>query len=172
MRVLLEAVEPLRDRLGPLCLAGTGWDHRPERAAKKAVSGVEVDPALLERAGVAVRPAVRFDETIPLMGQGRFCPVILRPLFHHLGLVSNRAFETFCADTIPLLLLPEEMVEGVYGPEALPLTAGSDVTARLDDMMRRPEFYWSAVLKTREYLAKRHSYQQRFQELLAILATV
>jgi hypothetical protein len=36
-------------------------------------------------------------------------------------------------------------------------------------MMRRPEVYWEAVLKTRAYLAEHHSYQRRFEELVKIL---
>jgi hypothetical protein len=46
------------------------------------------------------------------------------------------------------------------------------VTGRLRDMMRRPEVYWDAVLKTRAHLAERHSFKRRFKELLAILQDV
>jgi hypothetical protein len=90
-------------------------------------------------------------------------------LFNHLGLVTNRTFATFYADTIPLLLLPAEMVQSTYGPDAARLAPADDVTSWLKDAMRRPEHYWEAVLKTRAYLAEHHSYQRRFQELLTNL---
>ena len=110
-----------------------------------------------------------FDEVIALQGQARFCPIFHRPLFNQLGLVTNRTFETFCSDTLPLLMLPEGVVEDIHGPDALRLRLGDDVLGRLEDMMRRPEFYWDAVLRTRAHLAAHHSYERRFEELMAIL---
>ena len=38
---------------------------------------------------------VRFDEVKALLGEARFAPVFHRPLFRHLGFVTNRTFETF-----------------------------------------------------------------------------
>src|SRR5205807_9023804 len=61
--------------------------------------------------------------------------------------------ETFCSNTIPLLMLPEQIVEKMHGSAALRLIPGEDLAARLDDIMHRPEFYWDAVLKTRAHLA-------------------
>jgi hypothetical protein len=169
IRRFLEAVEPLRGDLGPICLAGWRWDERPDWAVELGIQGVDTDPALLARLGVETKWPVPYNEVVGFMGQARFCPVFHRPLFNQLGLVTNRTFETFCADTLPLLLLPDRVVEGVYGPEAAPLAPGDDVAGRLRDMMRRPEAYWDAVLKVRARLAERHSFQRRFQELLGIL---
>jgi hypothetical protein len=106
---------------------------------------------------------------VALQGQARFCPIFHRPLFIQLGLVTNRTFETFCSDTLPLLMLPERVVESIHGHDALRLRPGDDVARRLEDMMRRPEFYWEAVLKTRAHLAAHHSYERRFEELMTIL---
>jgi hypothetical protein len=105
------------------------------------------------------------------MSEARFSPIVHRPLFNELKLVTNRMFETFCADTLPLLILPEEMVDAIYGDRARPLRPGDDVAERVKDMLRRPEVYWDAVLKTRAHLASHHSYQQRFKELVSILDT-
>ncbi len=165
----LEAIEPIKDQVGPICLAGWAWDHRPDWAAELQISGIDVDRDLAQRLGVETKWSVPFDEVVPFLGQGRFCPVIQRPLFNHLSLVTNRTFETFCADTVPILMLPEGLVEAVHGPTALPLTPGDDITGRVVDMTLHPEAYWDAVLKTRAHLAMHHSYERRFQELLAIL---
>ncbi len=43
------------------------------------------------------------------------------------------------------------------------------MAGRLRDMLRHPEPYWDAVLKTRAHLAREHSFARRFKELLAIL---
>jgi len=169
MRRFLEAVEPLRDRLGPICLKGWAWDQRPDWAIEHGFAGVDADPALVEGLGVETGCAIAFDEVVEFQGQARFCPVFLRPLFKQLGLITNRTFETFCSDTIPLLMLPNNLVEAIYGPSALVLAPSDDVAVRIEDMLRRPEVYWDAVLKTRAYLAAHHSYEQRFEELLAIL---
>jgi hypothetical protein len=167
----LEAIEPLRAGLGPICLAGWRWDERPDWATELAIQGVDVDPVLLKRLEIETRWPIPFNEVINFQSQGRFCPIFHRPLFNQLRLVTNRTFETFCADTIPLLMLPANIVETIYGSDARLLIPGDDVAGRLQDMMRRPEEYWSAVLKTRAHLATHHSYEQRFKELLALLET-
>jgi hypothetical protein len=96
--------------------------------------------------------------------------VLQRQLFNHLGMVTNRTFETFCSDTVPLLMLPDQLIEAIYGPAARLLAVGEDLAGHIEDVRRRPEAYWRAILKTRTYLAEHHSFQRRFQELSAILA--
>ena len=169
MSRLLLALEPLRPNIGPICLAGSDWDKRPEWAEQLGILGASVEPELLERVGVQTKPSIPFDEVISFTGQARFSPIIHRPLFNHLGMVTNRTFATFCADTVPLLMLPEEMVDTVYGPKARLLTLGDDVAGKLTDILRRPEPYWDAVLQTRLHLAEYHSFQRRFGELRRIL---
>ncbi len=92
-----------------------------------------------------------------------------RPLFNELGFVTNRTFATFCADTIPLLLLPKDLVQAIYGPAAEPLRVDGDITGHVSEVLRHPAKYWDAVLKTRAYLAEHHSFQRRFTELFEIL---
>lgn len=171
MRRFLEAIEPFRANLGRICLAGWAWDYRPDWAVELGIQGIDTDPDLLKRLGVEVQGGVAFNEFIGFVSQGRFCPIFHRPLFNRLGLVTNRTFETFCADTIPLLMLPDHLVGPIYGADAKPLVSGSDLTGRLADMMRRPEVYLEALLKVRSHLSQHHSYQRRFKELLAILET-
>ena len=169
MSHFLEAVEPLKDRLGPICLRGWDWDKRPDWAIEHGLQGVDVDLALLQRLAVETGWGIPFDQVVELVSKGRFSPVLHRPLFNHLGLVTTRTFETFCSDTIPILMLPEHLVDAIYSADARPLAPREDIAGKLNDMMHQPEVYWDAVLKTRAYLAQHHSYHQRFKELLAIL---
>ena len=127
--------------------------------------GIDTDPALLAELDVEVRDGVRFDEVTGLLGKARFAPVFHRPLFRHLGFVTNRTFETFYADALPVLMLPRDLVAAVYGAAALALVPGDNVAAHLTDALSRPETYWDAVLQTRSHLARHHSYAQRLQEL-------
>ena len=172
MRRFLEQYGPTRPEVGKACLVGWDWGARPEWAIKQGIAGIDTDPALLAELGVELRPAVRFDEVIGLLGQARFAPIFHRPLFRHLGFATIRTFETFHADALPVLMLPRDYVEATYGPAALALVPGSDVGAHLQDVLRRPEPYWQAVLDTRTHLARHHSFEQRFAELEKLLATV
>jgi hypothetical protein len=167
MRRFLESYAPAQPRVGPVRLTGWDWRARPEWAVKLGIMGIDTDPALLARLGVEIRDGVRFEEVVGLLGQARFAPVFHRPLFRRLGLVTNRTFETFHADSMPVLILPRDFVVALYGEAALALVPGDDIAAHLDDAMRRPELYWDAVLQTRSHLARHHSYAQRLQELEA-----
>jgi hypothetical protein len=169
MKNLLEALEPIKERVSPIALRGWAWDERPPWAAEHGFGGLDVDPALLQRLGVAIGPPIAFQEVIQFQGKARFCPVIHRPLFNELGFVTNRTFETFSSDTLPVLLFPESIIESVLGEDAFSLAAGDDPRGKIEDMLQRPELYWDAVLKTRAYLSAHHSYEQRFRELQAIL---
>ena len=168
VRRFLEQYAPIRDEVGRACLAGWNWGKRPEWAAHSGIMGVDSDPAFLAGLDVEVRDAARFDEVIGLLGKARFAPILHRPLFRHLGFVTNRTFETFCADTLPVLMLPRELVTAIYGPAALALVPGEDVAAHLKDALSRPERHWDAVIQTRHHLARHHSFTQRFQDLQAL----
>jgi hypothetical protein len=164
-----ETIAPLRERLGPTCLAGWDWDKRPDWAVEHGLAGVDVDWELLERTGVEARWATTYDEFIPFLSQARFSPIFQRPLYNHLRLVSNRMFETFCADTIPLLMLPEDLIDAVYGPAARRLAPGEDVAGLIEDALADPRPYWEAALETRRHLAREHSFEKRFAELLQVI---
>ena len=166
VRRFLEGYGPVREEIGRPCLVGWDWDQRPEWAVQKGIAGVDTDPAFLAELGVELRAGVRFDGVTGLLGTARFAPVFHRPLFRHLGFVTNRTFETFYADTLPVLMLPPDFVTAIYGPAALALVPPrDDVGAHLTDALKRPEKYWDAVLQTRSHLARYHSYGQRFKEL-------
>jgi len=169
METVLKAIEPIRESVGPILLTGWDWAKTPEWATQLGLHGADVNEELNKRLEVQTKDAIPYTEVVALVSQARFSPVIHRPLFNQLGLVTNRTFATFYADTIPLLMQPAELVQSIYGPDAAALTPGSDITGWFKDALRRPEHYRDAVAKTRNYLAEHHSYQRRFQELLTIL---
>ena len=165
VRGFLEQYRPVQAKVGAVSLVGWDWAARPDWATEKGIRGVDTDPALLGEMNVETPDGVRFHEIVGLLGKARFAPVFHRPLFRHLGFVTNRSFEIFYADTLPVLMLPRDFVEAVYGPAALALVPGSDVAAHLMDALERPEHYWDALLRTRDHLARHHSYARRFEEL-------
>ena len=169
MKSLLTAIRSIQDKIGPLCLAGWAWDYRPDWAAELGIDGIDTDYALLQEMGVEIKGNVSFEQVIRFVSQGRFTPVIHRPLFNHLGTVTNRTFETFCSDTVPLLMLPDQMIEAIYGPAARRLAVGEDPAAHISDILVHPDVYWDAIVKTRTHLARTHSFEARVRELCAIL---
>jgi hypothetical protein len=170
VRDFLKAHAPLRKTVGWAGLIGWDWKARPEWAIQQGLVGIDTDPQMLLEMDVTVKDGVRFDKTLGYLSQSKFSPIFHRPLFRELGLVTGRTFETFHADTIPVLMLPRPLVEAIYGPAALSLVPGDDVAAFLTDALARPAFYWDAVIKTRAHLAKHHSYARRLEELAAIAA--
>jgi hypothetical protein len=169
VRAFLEQYGRVRGEVGRACLVGWDWSRRPDWAVEKGIMGIDTDPELLAALAVETRDGVRFEEVTGLLGGARFAPVLHRPLFRHLGFVTNRTFETFHADTLPVLMLPREFVAALYGPAALALVPGDDLAAHLLDALRRPEPYWEAVLQTRAHLARHHSYACRLRELERLL---
>jgi hypothetical protein len=169
IRRFLEEAATVSPPLGKVALVGWDWQRRPDWAVQLGIKGADVDPELLERLGVERREPIPFAEVRGFLGNARFSPIIHRPLFNNLGLVTNRTFETFLADTLPLVMLPREMAEAIYGPDVLPLVPGDDIAGRLTEMLRDPEPYWDAVLRVRAHLASQHSYEQRLSELVALL---
>jgi hypothetical protein len=153
-----------------VCLTGWDWSKRPDWAVQKGLLGIDTDPALLAELDVECRDGVRFDEVVGLLGKARFAPVFHRPLFRHLGIVTNRTFETFYADSLPVLMLPKDFVAAIYGPAATKLVPGDDLAAHLTDALNAPEPYWDAVLQTRSHLARYHSYAERYRQLAALVA--
>ena len=170
VRKVLEEYRDVRDRVGQFCLAGWDWSQRPAWAVEMGLKGIDTDPELLADLGVEIRQGIRFDQVVDLVGQGRFAPILHRPLFRELGLVTNRSFETFYADCIPVLMLPQDFVESVYGRAALKLVPGEHLAAHLSAVMHDPEPYWDALLKTRQHLAENHSYRNRFRQIEGLLA--
>ena len=72
------------------------------------------------RRGHAAVPYRRSPSTI---NKGVFNPVVYRPLFERLGMVTCRTFETPAAGTIPLFLLDRDYVAEIFGERAMELVS-------------------------------------------------
>src|SRR5919108_87153 len=119
---VLQAVEPIRAEVGRIGVVGNGWDALAPWANPTLVKDAyDTDPAYLEKLNVEVRPPVRFDRVIDSMGKGVFNPVLLRPLFDQLRLVTCRTYETPAANTIPLFAQDTAFVAEIYGEQAVEL---------------------------------------------------
>lgn len=168
---VLDSVEPVLEQVGPIAIVGNGWD-RPAPWAKPVLptDAYYSDPDYLRRLNIQVRPPIRFDEVIGWMSRGLFSPVIYRPLFDHLQLVTCRTFETPAANTIPLLCQERQFVSDVYGPAGLELTLPPRCPqAKLIDLFERRTYYLEVVHELRRVLNERYSYAARIRELVELV---
>jgi len=169
---VLEAIEPIRERLGRVALVGDDWAASPwwvEEPLREAA--YHTDPAYLAKLDVEILPPVPIEAVIPTMSRASFNPVLVRPLFNHLRLVNPRMFETPAASTIPLFDLDEEHVREIYGDIAAELVLGEDATDRIRDVLDRPEYYATIAGRVRAHLAGAHSYTARMEQLVELVST-
>jgi hypothetical protein len=170
-RKMLAAVEPVRRHAGRIGLVGQGWDSPPPWANPSiSRDAYDSDPEYLKKLDVEVMPPVHFREVIAQMSRGVIHPVVYRPLFTRLQLVTCRTFETFAANTIPLFGPEEGYVAATYGERALELVLpGERPEEKVLDMLRRPGHYADVVRAVRRHLAEKHSYAVRLRELIDIV---
>jgi hypothetical protein len=169
---VLRAIEPIRDRVGRIGLVGNGWDRpAPWANPNNPIASYENDPAYLQRLGVECTPPIRFDQVVPWMGKGVFTPVILRPLFDHLQLVTCRNFETPAANVIPLFCQDPQFIREMYGEAAVQLVLSPQDRSRekILDLVTRPGHYADIVRDIRRHLAVKYSYEAQLRELVDIV---
>lgn len=171
MRRVLQAIEPIRNRLGRIGLAGWSWAEMPYWVPSPLrEQACYTDPEYLKKLGVEIMPAIPVDQVIATMSKGIFSPVLVRPLFNHLRMVNPRMFETPAANTIPLFDLDPEYVREILGEEALELVLPSkDPEGKILDMLSRPEHYFPILRCVRRHLSEKHSYEVRFRELIEVV---
>lgn len=168
---VLRAVEPIRDRVGRLGIVGHGWDTLPAWAASmQMVHAYWTDVPYMNQLGVEFLPPVPFEQVVPWMSKATINPVVSRPTFNHLRIVTPRYFETPAASTIPLFGLDAAYVEEIYGESALELLLPAEGGERkIEDMLRRPDYYGEIVRGIRQHLRAKHSQAARLQELIEII---
>jgi hypothetical protein len=140
---VLRTVEPIRERVGRMAIVGNGW-NRPAPWANPVLpeDAYRTDPQFLQRLGVEVVPPISFGKVIGWMSRGLFSPVIYRPLFDYLNLITCRTFETPAANTIPLFCQEHPFVHDIYGDVGLELVLSkTSPQDKIADFFERPQHY-------------------------------
>jgi hypothetical protein len=171
MHRMLKALEPIRESVGRIGLVGHGWDTpAPWTHPSLRPEAYYTDPEYLKALNVEVKPPVHFKDVIDGMSVGVFNPVIYRPLFDHLRLVTCRTFETLAANTVPLFAQDADYLTGIYGEEAVQLLLPEEnPQEKILDILYRPAHYTGIVGRIRQHLRVKHSYQARINELIDIV---
>jgi hypothetical protein len=171
MMRLLKGVETIREQLGRIGLVGYGWDSPPRWAnSMKLEQAYFSDSDRLQTLRVETLPPVRFEYVIDWMSKARFNPVLLRPLFRHLRIVTPRLFETVAANTIPLFVLDPTHAREIYGEQALELVLPEEhPQEKILDIIHHPERYRDVAIGIRQHLVENHSHSARFRRLTEII---
>ena len=171
MSRVLRGIEAVRSSVGRIGLVGYGWDSPPHWASTMQMErAYSVDRSALDRLGVEALSPVRFQFVIDWMSKARFNPVLLRPLFGRLRVVTPRLFETVAADTIPLFVMEAAHVREIYGERGLELVLpDDDPQDKILDIVRNPGRYRDVVLDIRRHLAEHHSHAARLRRLMEII---
>jgi hypothetical protein len=104
------------------------------------------------------------------MSRGVFNPVVYRPLFERLGMVTCRTFETPAAGTIPLFVLDRAYVREMYGERATEMVLGDERPhEKVLDVLTRPDRYAEIVEEIRREFGQRHCPEARLRELIGII---
>lgn len=171
MSRVLRALEPIRDQVGRVALVGEGWNNPSDWTNWVEVKDdYFVDREYLRRLRVEALPPIPFPQVPATMSKGVFNPVIYRPLFECLGMVTCRTFETPAAGTVPLFVLDRDYVRTIYGDGAAELVLDDEgAHVKIRDVLARPERYAKIVLRIREDFALRHRPEARLRELIEII---
>ena len=171
MSRVLRAVEKVRDEVGRIAVVGHGWGELPWWATTMKVEDSYLsDPQYLKKLGVEMLPPVPFKDVIATMSKAVFNPLLLRPTFNTMKLVTPRMFETPAANTVPLFAIDREHIREIYGDAAadnLVLDEASpDVVANI---ARRPDDFRDIQLGMRKHLSEHHSHAARLRQLIEII---
>jgi hypothetical protein len=171
MARVLTATEPIRHRLGRIGVVGHGWGAQPAWAAYlKLENAYRTDTEYIRKLRVETLPPIPFQQVIQWMSKARFNPVLSRPTFVRMRIVTPRFFETPAANTFPLFNLDDAYVNEIYGETALELVLPkTNAHEKILDMLERPKHYGGIVHDIRRHLAAHHSQQQRLKELIQII---
>ncbi|MGE8942430.1 glycosyltransferase family protein [Leptospira interrogans] len=171
MSRVLKAIEPVREKVGRIGLVGEGWDAPLEWTEWKEIrDDYYVDREYLRKLRVETLPAIPYKQVPATMSKAVFNPVMYRPLFERLDMVTCRTFETPAAGTIPLFILEPEYVRNVYGEAAEQLVlAGKHPEDKIADVIERPAHYAGIVHDIRRDFAQRHTPKARLAELIRII---
>ncbi|MBO0764830.1 MAG: hypothetical protein J2P50_09625 [Hyphomicrobiaceae bacterium] len=168
---LLPAFEEIRAEVGEIAFLGLWWDGVPEWARATGLEpAFRSETERFRKLNIRIEPPVNYTNVIWAMSTGRINIFTQRPFLAHVKHLTLRYFEEFCADTIPLLMVGNDLAEAVYGPAGRELTLPGRVAEKMLDALKRPDYYREVVEDVRRYMQTHHSFRHRVEELITALS--
>jgi len=163
---LLSEITDIRPRLGHIAIKGKWWDGIPKAGLENATASI---PSFLARHTVETYRSVPFDCVISGMSEAVMNLLLVRPMIAAQQLATPRMFETFSADTIPLLGPNLNYSHILYGVECSMLYLSRNPAEKIAEVLDSLVDYRRIVSQISEKLWESHNYEKRFKQLLEFL---
>ena len=163
IRWFIEGLDKIRSKLNRIALFGKYWDgkllpSRPEHTYS--------DPIYLHQHGVEIYNSVEINKLETTMSRGYINPIFVRPLLSALKFVTPRMFETFRARTVPLISPSFGYAEELYGNSVKLLCMTDNPSEKIEFILSNYQQMTSLAAEIGFELEIKHSYEQRFEELI------
>lgn len=160
---MIDGISSIRKLVKNVGLFGMYWDGKAKRGNEKATySNLE----FLRKSNIKIHKSVAYGRVESTMSKGLLNPVFVRPILNKLNLITPRMFETFMADTIPLLPNYFKNAPYLYGEDAEKLFLSDNMTERITIILQNYNKYKNLVIKIRKKITIQHSYEVRLIKLL------
>lgn len=159
----VKQLAPIRKHLKKVGLIGSYW-------SSDIMSGFEdatySDPNFLRENKIEILRSAPYGQVEAAMSKGLLNPIFIRPILNHMDFITPRMFETFLADTVPLIPQYFTHATKLYGSSVSQLIMSNNPA---NDIIRIIENYDEyAILRKNilEMLKVKHSYEVRINQLL------
>lgn len=163
MKSLIAAVSPIRTKFKKIALIGQYWSGEQMKEFKDATRS---DPDFLKKNGVEIYKSAPYGQVEKAMSRGKMHPILIRPILNEMSFITPRMFETFVANTVPLIPSYFTHANELYGDEITHLILSEDPAAKILEILESYEKYRKVSLRIREKLRQKHSYEVRLRQLL------
>ncbi len=163
MAALITGVSPILTKLKKIALFGRYWSGEQMEGFENAT---ESDPDFLKNNRVKVYRSAPYGQVEKTMSRGKVSPILVRPILNEMDFVTPRMFETFAADTVPLIPNYFRRANELYGDEIFHLTLSENPGVKILEILENYEKYREISLKIGEKLRRQHSYEVRIRQLL------
>ncbi len=160
---LVDGLSLVRNRIKKIGLIGRYWD---DELMEKDKSATFSDPEFLIKNDISFLESAPYGQVEKAMGRGFMNPIFIRPILNKLKLFTPRMFETFVADTVPLIPKYFDHAPYLYGEAIKELTLSDNPADDLIRIMDDYGKYKDLAQKIQKSLIKKHSYEVRLKELL------
>lgn len=161
----VKGLAPIRAKLDRIALFGKWWSGKP---LPEVEDHTYSDPSFLNEHNIEVHRPVRFGNVKAAMSRAHINLLFIRPLLSALQFATPRMFETFNANTIPLLSRDFLHAEALYGEDVAQLRMRDNPAERVEFIMSHFQEMSSLVKDIAAKLARKHSYERRLSELIEL----
>ncbi len=156
----VKSTSKIRKELKSVAVMGNYWNGDVMEGYEKATYS---NPDFLKKNNVEIIKSAPYGKVESSMGKGLINPILVRPILNKLKLVTPRMFETFSADTVPVV--PEYFAHAIelYGDTVKELVLSNE---KILMILKDYKKYLDISRGIRNKLIDEHSYEVRLKELI------